>query len=466
MALPRKWLSWFLVRVGVVTALLALCPTPARAHIALERSSPAKDAHLATAPREVRLRFNGSVEPRYTSVRILDPRGVDVQMSILSVVPGTSNREFVAMPTTSAFQIAGVYTVEWKSAGADGHIITGSYSFTLSIAPEAVPDSVFLPSDHHEARGSLDEQETISPLLAIAVRWVNFAALIGLIGAVVFRVAILGRVARLSPASDLVSNAARRTWKYACAIALLAAIALVARLWIQSASLHGVASAWNPQLLGFMISETRWGNAWLIQLVGTMVVGVSLIIIARRTAARRAWQLLAIATGLLAIVPALSGHASATEPFGGLALLTDIIHVFAAGAWIGSLAALVWCGLPALRGAHDADRVPVLVLMVRSFSNVALVAVALLLCSGVISAVLHLNALSDLLGSAYGRALSLKLAVLAVVLGTGFYNWRFVQPALSTDTANVKLRLSATVEIGVAIIVLLITAVLVALPTP
>ena len=59
----------------------------------------------------------------------------------------------------------------------------------------------------------------------------------------------------------------------------------------------------------------------------------------------------------------------------------------------------------------------------------------------------------------------MKLAILGVVALTGFYNWRFVKPRLGTDDATGHLRRSARVEVAVAVLVLLVTAVLVATPT-
>ncbi|MEO7964997.1 MAG: hypothetical protein ABIT38_13925, partial [Gemmatimonadaceae bacterium] len=61
--------------------------------------------------------------------------------------------------------------------------------------------------------------------------------------------------------------------------------------------------------------------------------------------------------------------------------------------------------------------------------------------------------------------LLVKLAILALVAITGFYNWRYVQPQLGTDLATARLKRSATVELTVALLVLLVTAILVASPT-
>jgi putative copper export protein len=58
-----------------------------------------------------------------------------------------------------------------------------------------------------------------------------------------------------------------------------------------------------------------------------------------------------------------------------------------------------------------------------------------------------------------------KLAILGIVALTGLYNWRFVRPRLGTDEATSKLQRSAGMEVAVAVLILLVTAVLVASPT-
>ena len=60
----------------------------------------------------------------------------------------------------------------------------------------------------------------------------------------------------------------------------------------------------------------------------------------------------------------------------------------------------------------------------------------------------------------------MKLALLGVVAALGYHNWRRVQPALGTDEATARLERSATMELVVGLLVIIVTAVLVATPTP
>ena len=104
--------------------------------------------------------------------------------------------------------------------------------------------------------------------------------------------------------------------------------------------------------------------------------------------------------------------------------------------------------------------------MVRAFSPVALAGSGLAAVTGLTSALFHIGAPADLFGTTYGRMLLVKLALLVVVGGIGFYNWRRVLPTLGDAAAAAHLRRSARMEIAFGVAVVLVTAILVALPTP
>jgi putative copper export protein len=56
--------------------------------------------------------------------------------------------------------------------------------------------------------------------------------------------------------------------------------------------------------------------------------------------------------------------------------------------------------------------------------------------------------------------------VVACVLGLGAFNWRRQRPLLGTEAGARALRRSAAAELAVAMVVLLVTSVLVTLPSP
>jgi copper transport protein len=165
-------------------------------------------------------------------------------------------------------------------------------------------------------------------------------------------------------------------------------------------------------------------------------------------------------------VPALSGHAAAAERWTALAIVSDWLHVLGAGVWLGTLAAVMMAGLPAAAFAGEGRATAGFARMVGAFSPVALTGAGVAGATGVVNSLFHLTAVSDLWRTEYGVALLVKLALLGVVAGIGFYNWRFVLPTLHASESPSRLRRTAGIELGTGLLVVLVTAVLVALPPP
>ncbi len=134
----------------------------------------------------------------------------------------------------------------------------------------------------------------------------------------------------------------------------------------------------------------------------------------------------------------------------------------------GTLFVLVVAGLSALlvheptrqrRGAIAAD-------MVNGFSPLALSMGGVVVLFGSITAWRHLHRLSNLWSTPYGDALIVKLIFVAIVFALGAWNWRRQRPMLGAESAAVAIRRSAIAELTIAGIVLVITAIIVSLPSP
>jgi len=167
---------------------------------------------------------------------------------------------------------------------------------------------------------------------------------------------------------------------------------------------------------------------------------------------------------------ALGVIAGALTPgfFGQWARMVNPLHVLAGGLWIGTLFMLLTLGIPAaLRGGSDGARRGARVAeMVNGFSPLALGSAGALAVFGVITAWRHLHTLAALWTTPYGDALIAKLCVVMGVAGLGAWNWRRAKPRLGSESAAHELKRSARLELMVAAVVLLITAILVSLPSP
>ena len=154
--------------------------------------------------------------------------------------------------------------------------------------------------------------------------------------------------------------------------------------------------------------------------------------------------------------------------FGQLDRLVNPVHELAGGLWIGTLFLLIALGVvPLLSAPLAADRRGALAArMVNQFSPLALGSAAVLTTFGVITAWRHLKRLDALWTTPYGYALIAKLCVVAGVVALGAWNWRRQKPRLGTEGGAIALKGSATAELALAGVVLVLTAVLVSLPSP
>ena len=111
----------------------------AQAHSALVGSTPSADAALDAAPVSVELVFNQEIQTSFANVTVSTADGTQVGAGDPSV-----QGERVSLSTTPQMP-SGTYTVGYRVISEDGHPITGSYTFTLNVAPNGGPPAPGCP---------------------------------------------------------------------------------------------------------------------------------------------------------------------------------------------------------------------------------------------------------------------------------------------------------------------------------
>lgn len=163
-------------------------------------------------------------------------------------------------------------------------------------------------------------------------------------------------------------------------------------------------------LLAEALFDTRVGTLWMAR-VGLGLLAAALVAHASRRGSPIArWGALVVASAML-LTLSLQSHAAAEARL--LPLAADWLHVAAASVWVGGLLGFPVLLLGPLRGAAAEVRVELTGRTVRQFSKVASVAVLAILLTGTYAALLHLPDLSALISSPYGRALIMKLGMVA-----------------------------------------------------
>ena len=286
----------------------------------------------------------------------------------------------------------GDYTVLWRIVSDDGHTEAGVIAFAVG-AGRAPPTPSLTASAGPSARD-------------VVSRWLFFAGLLVAAGGALFRLATgSGRATLLVPAFVAV---------------FLGASGLLPH--------HGTLA-------------TRFGIAYAIAaIVAALGATAATIAVADRRASGAVWVLALV----LLPLPSVAGHAlDAGVPRYDVPV--DMVHLAAAAVWTGGLVQLAFLLRSPTRGE-----------VLRRFSTVALVAVALLAGTGVLRAIAELSAVSQLWTTGYGVALVVKSALLAVLAGIGWLNRYRLVPrgdvlALRMTTAG-ELVLLAGLIVAVAIL--------------
>jgi copper transport protein len=449
--------------LAVAVGLVLATPQLALAHLHLRRSAPTARAVLDTVPREIRLVFTEAPQAAVSSIRLLAAGGAEVELGAPFIDPDSATSLVVRIPVEALSQ--GAYTVVWRTASADGHPMQGRFDFTIAAgaiglaaaaAPEvpsvdsapAARESLSAPSGATAEQSA--ELDIESPAY-VAIRWLGYAALFGLIGAV----ALVLFVAPGAPSieADVVRAAAR----VAVVAATVLVLAWVARLVAQSLAMNAGIAA--------ILEGTTWGHAWILGAAASLVaLGAS--VAARQADSRAGWYMAAIATLAASVALPLSGHAVAAPRLGTLAVTADAAHILGAGGWLGTLLVTIIAGIPVTLRGEPGTRGKEASKLINAFSPMALGCATLLVVTGVIAAWLHLGSLPELWQSRYGQVLLIKLAVIIVLVSVAGANWRIFRPALGSDDATRRIRRSAIAELVIATLVLAVTAVLVATPPP
>jgi copper transport protein len=427
------------VAVFALAALaLGLAASSAFAHATLERSTPERGAVLDRAPRHVSLEFDEPVEAAFGAVRVFDGRGSQVPTG---PVRRSGTTVAVGLPALAD----GAYTVTYRVISADGHPVSGGLTFQVGDEVTAPPQEV----------AALLEGTSAGPVTHAALgiaRGLGYLAIAVGIGGLAFRLLCCAD----APVMPLVAGA--------IALGVVAGTAAI----VLQAAIAGGTTAWSaldPSVVREVLG-TRTGG-WLgVRVVAWIVLGVGLLLPVR-------W-LAAIPAAVLVAGPALAGHATAQAPVAVLAPL-DVVHVAASSLWIGGLVALLLAMPLAVRRLEAPAHTRLLSGALARFSSLALWSVLALAATGAVQAVIHLDwSLAPLTDTGFGRALLVKTALLALLVGAGALQRRRILPALRAHAeggeapggAGRLLRRALRAEVVLVLGALAVSAILAGSPPP
>ncbi len=293
-------------------------------------------------------------------------------------------------------------------------------------------------------------------MFSVVVGWLLFSALVASLGAIAARWLMLPRVGNVDGPSPIwFRNGAARVGLAGATVLPMAMILVLVRQVAEFRDPFAPLADDVRLLLG-----TLWGTTWLWATFAS--VGAPAGFLAAVTGRRWGWWLGSAAMLVLATFPGFTGHAGGVEgATRWLTLGADTLHVLAVGAWIGGLAVVLSLELRWRRSRAPDEPESLLPALIPRFSPVAMVSVGTLIVTGMLASWMHVPSIDALWTTGYGRLLVLKVTLVLVVLGIGTLNWRRLTPLLPTSAGQLTMRRAAGLELVLATVVLLITAILV-----
>lgn len=382
---------------GLATLLWVACfATGVSAHASLVSAEPADGSVLATAPKTVQLRFNEPVTPAVISL-------IDASGKIRDDVAVHAVDQIVTLMLPEGLP-HGTQIVSYRIISADGHPVAGSLVFSIGEVT-----GVALAPAADGARAVLIWLARVGVYLGlfVGVGGVFFASWIG----------------QGDGATSAVVGALRT--------GLASAVA--------SLGLQGL-DILNLPLVG-IVTPAPWTSALATSLGTSLLIAIAAMAVAyfalRRPTMTLSRVLTLAAMAGVGLSLAATGHA-ATAPPQWLTRSSLFLHGIGVAYWVGALAPL------AAMVQRRADTLPS---VLHRFSTLALPVVGVLVLTGFGLSVIQLESFGALLETGYGILLSIKLALVVLLLALAALNRFYLTPAIAADAGNARaLRRSIVLE--------------------
>jgi copper transport protein len=409
---------------------------PAAAHSSAQSTEPVSGSTVPTAPLRVLVRFNGPVQFGFGALRVIDANGDAISGVGDTFRPdGQADAIAAKLPPTLA---NGAYIVAFQVLSADGHKVSGAFSFSVGVG-SAAPSSELLDKLASGA-GSANSSVTTTATFG---RFVVFAGAIVAIGTLAFLMFLWSAGAARRGLGRLMVGAAAFG-----ALASLAQIGLVGALALgRGFGAVFDSNGWSIVMRG---AVGRW---WLLRTLGLAVIAG--LAATRRRLAVTWWRVAFLSAALLTFVAMANGGHGTTDRWPIVGVVSTVIHLGAVTFWIGGLV-----GLLVAYGTGSGSA------LAKRFSNPALIAVGVVVATGLVQTKRQILAFADFRDTDYGRSLTSKLIVFAVLLAIALLSRILTKRADNDLETALKPRDAIGMEVLFAVGIVALTATLVNQPPP
>lgn len=113
--------------VAAACAASAAVAMPAQGHAKLQSSDPAAGSTVASAPKQLRLKFNEALEPAFSKIVLRDAKQAEIKLPHAAIDQSDASVLTAPLPALTS----GVYRVQWTAMSRDSHKTTGEFIFHI-----------------------------------------------------------------------------------------------------------------------------------------------------------------------------------------------------------------------------------------------------------------------------------------------------------------------------------------------
>lgn len=398
----------------LVVVLLAHA-RPSSAHGYIVRSIPQDRSVLSRAPARIQVWFTENLEPHFSTLSLANEKGEAVPLEDSGVVPTNPTQLAARIPSALP---NGAYVLTIRAAFAsDGHVGTETMVFWVGQQTHAA-----LPASSGAARALPDE---------VVWRALTLVALSALFGALLLYQTVLlpgwgnPRYAAGSLPPRVMARLNRLLW----VAVVVAVLGTILALLQQSAVLFNTdvsgvlrGGLWSVTLRGTQFGDMLQVRIGLLILVAAVQAGVHYASGRQPAFVMPLYIANTFFAALLLGTMSASSHAAGSTLWPIPSVAVDWMHLLATGAWAGGLIALAALLTAALAPLNAGERQAALLAVLRRFSATGAAALALLIVTGLYSALIHLRQPSDVSSTGYGQTLLFKLLLILPLVLIGLYH--------------------------------------------
>src|SRR6266699_4745975 len=357
----------------LAAALFAVClvllfPGISLAHAILLRSDPARDAVLPVAPDQVRMWFSEELNSALSTAVVVNGANARVDMGDAHVPLSDPTEMDISLKPNLP---PAAYVVVWRTDSTDdGHVLSGSFLFTVAnpdgtvptLSPGANPGANALGSS--QPIGLYTGQLDVPTLFNLVMITLVELGAVFWVGAQLWVLFVLLPSTEdheeLSESNQQVRQRFEQRFSLLLLLALLLANVGVLLGQALDITVGNVAAAFAPTVLSTLVTSGRFGVYWLMRMI-VLILAMRLALYQlqlyrsqRATHARLTNHILPWTNLLLGlaffIAMAISSHAAAVNThIAPYAIIADWLHLVAAALWVGGMMYIAASYLPMLR---------------------------------------------------------------------------------------------------------------------